>query len=263
MIVSASPRMSDQEPSRCVPLERPVDATARRLAGLRAFNVHLPQQARPGGPARVAFILIVCCLLWQSTAAAPIEQIRRVLVFYEWSLSGPGIAKVDSAIRSALNDSPYQIEFYSENLETILFPDEASQQEFREWYIHKYRDRKPDLIIAEGPPSIKLVVDMRKRFFPDVPIAFCCGFDSEAGNPKLDSHFTGAWMVPEPVKTLEVALRLQPGTQHVVVVGGVSSTDRPVEAMIRTALRKYEAKLDFTYLTDLDLPTLIERLKRL
>jgi PAS domain S-box-containing protein len=263
MIVSASPRTSDRGPSRCVPVERRVDATARRPFGQSSFKLHRRQQARHGGPVRFAFILIVCCLLWQSTAAAPIKQIRRVLVFYEWSLSGPGIAKVDSAIRSALNDSPYQIEFYSENLETILFPDEASQQEFREWYIHKYRDRKPDLIIAEGPPSIKLVVDMRKRFFPDVPIAFCCGFDSEAGNPKLDSHFTGAWMVPEPVKTLEVALRLQPGTQQVVVVGGVSSTDRPVEAMIRTALRNYEADLDFTYLTDLDLPTLLKRLKRL
>jgi PAS domain S-box-containing protein len=219
-------------------------------------------KARLTGVTRAVF-LVVFCLLWQSSAAAPIKEVRRVLVFYEWSLSGPGIARVDRAIRDSLSDSPYQIELYSENLETILFPNEASQRELREWYIHKYRDHKPDVIIAEGPPSIEFAVDSRDRFFPNVPIVFCCSFENQADNPKLDSHFAGTWMALEPAKTLEVALQLQHGTKHVVVVGGVSSTDRPIEAVVRKDLRSYEATLEFTYLTDLDVPTLIDRLKQL
>jgi PAS domain S-box-containing protein len=235
-----------------------------RRAGQNSFELQSQVPARLDGVwGGAVLFLIACCLLSQSLAASPVKEVRRVLVFYEWSLSGPGIANVDRAIRAALNNSPYQIEFYSENLEIILFPDEASQEEFREWYIHKYRDHKPDLIIAEGPPSIKLMVDARKRFFPDVPIVFCCSFDSQPDNPKLDSHFTGAWMTLEPVKTLDVALRLKPGTKHVVVVGGVSPTDRTVLDVVRRDLRNYESKIDLTYLTDLDFPTLLDRLKRL
>ena len=67
----------------------------------------------------------------------------------------------------------------------------------------------------------------------------------------------------EPAKTLDVALRLQPGSRHIVVVGGVSSFDKHLEAIYRETLRSYEASLDFTYLTDLDMPGLLERLKHL
>jgi signal transduction histidine kinase len=49
----------------------------------------------------------------------------------------------------------------------------------------------------------------------------------------------------------------------VVVVGGVSSFDKHLEAVFREQLHGYEANLDFTYLTDLDMPTLLERLKHL
>ena len=65
-------------------------------------------------------------------------------------------------LRSALTNSPYQIELYREYLETALFPDPATQQEFREWYIHKYRDRRPDLIIALGASPLKFLVESHK-----------------------------------------------------------------------------------------------------
>ena len=48
-----------------------------------------------------------------------------------------------------------------------------------------------------------------------------------------------------------------------VVVGGVGVYDRHLEAIARESFRKYESRFDFTYLTDLDMPTLLERLKHL
>src|SRR5262249_44782365 len=80
---------------------------------------------------------------------------------------------------------------------------------------------------------------------------------------KLDSHFTGAWAAMDPEKTLNLAVKLRPGTRHVVVVGGVGSLDRELEDIVRQDLRKYESAFEFTYLTDLDLPTLVDRLQNL
>ena len=56
-------------------------------------------------------------------------------------------------------------------------------------------------------------------------------------------------------------MRLQPDTKHVVVVGGVGSLDRQGQAIVREKLRAYESKVDSTYLTDLSMPDLLERLK--
>jgi PAS domain S-box-containing protein len=67
----------------------------------------------------------------------------------------------------------------------------------------------------------------------------------------------------QPSKTLDAALHLQPDTKHVVVVVGVSPVDRQIRALFKQRLARYESQLDFTYLTDLPMADLLERLKHL
>src|SRR5271167_137015 len=212
---------------------------------------------------RALFILPAWCLLCRSTAEAQLKEVRRVLVFYELGLASPAVTAVDQQIHRALDTSSYEIELYREYLETTLFPDVASQQKFREWYIEKYRNRRPDLIIAVGPSPIKFMVDSHETNFRGIPIVFCGSSENQVDNAKLDASFTGVWERWEPSKTLELALKMQPGTKHVVVVGGVASFDRHLEAIVQEDLRKYEGRLDLTYLTDLAMPALLERLKHL
>ena len=214
-----------------------------------------------------ALAIVTACLillLRSTVAAADVREVRRVLVFNDLgSISSPGFALIDQAIFAGLEKSPYQIEFYSENLETTLFSDEDSQRRFQEWYVRKYRDRKPDVIIAAGRGSIRFMIDRHEAAFPNTPVVFCGSEQSMIDELKPDSHFTGVWAVAQPEMTLKAALQLQPGTKHVVVVGGVGKFDRNDEAIVKKSLSSYESKLEFTYLTDLTMPTLLERLQHL
>jgi PAS domain S-box-containing protein len=212
---------------------------------------------------RFAAVLVAACCLLQSGTAAPEKPVRRVLIFYELGVSSPAVALVDREIRTALEQTPYQIELYAEYLETALFPDAASQQKFREWYILKYKKLRPDVILAVGPSPLKFMVESHEKIFRDIPVVFCATTPEQAGNPKLNSNFAGVWINFDPAKTLEVALQLQPATQHVVVVGGSGATDRLLVGIVRGALRRYEGKVEITYLTDLAMSTLLDQLKRL
>jgi PAS domain S-box-containing protein len=196
------------------------------------------------------------------TAAAQVKEVRRVLVFNDFgSVSSPGIAEMDQEVFNGLQKSPYQVEFYNENLEVTLFSDDASKRQVREWYIRRYSDRRPDVIITVGPASLRFMQEIHEGAFKDTPVVFCGIMEIPEG---LDnSRFTGAWSGVQTEKTMESALRLQPGTRHVVVVGGVGSLDREGEAIVRRNLRGYESRLDFTYLTDLSMPNLLEQLKLL
>jgi signal transduction histidine kinase/ABC-type uncharacterized transport system substrate-binding protein len=199
-----------------------------------------------------------------SIGAQQTQAIRRVLIFNDFSrISSPGISILDQEIADGLAVSPYQVELYSENLEATLFPDKVTQQEFREWYIHKYTERKPDLIITVGPSSLKFMVDSHEKSFPDVPVIFCGATEEMVDQLKPDPNFTGVWGVAQPEKTLLAALRLQPDTKHVVVVGGSGEFDRSLEALTKESLGKYESRLDFTYLTGLAMDALLERLRTL
>ena len=212
----------------------------------------------------VVLVVVVAFLRSHASSAGAAREVRRVLIINVFDpLSSPGVAELDQGIIASLESSPYQIELYSESLEMTLFPDEAHQRQFREWYTRKYHDRKPDVIIAVGLEPIKFLALSHKVSFPDTPIVFCGSTEDMLGQLKLDSDFTGVWEVAQPDKTLMAALHLQPGTKHVVVVGGVGAYDRYLQAIARESFRKYESRFDFQYLTDLDMPTLLERLKHL
>jgi PAS domain S-box-containing protein len=213
-----------------------------------------------GGQLTLSLFLLAVVL---PSAAAQVKPVRRALILNELGPGSPAINLIDGEIRARLERSPYQIELYTESLETTLFPDPATQKEFFDSYIRKYRDRKPDVIIAVGPSPVHFMVQSHEKFFTDTPVVFCVTTPGMVGNPTLDPSFTGVWEMPDFTKTLEVALKLLPSTRHIVVVGGVSPYDRANEAIIKDGLRGYETRFDVTYLTDLDMPTLLERLMRL
>ena len=214
--------------------------------------------------ARLGFFLVAASVFSLSIAAQQAKTVRRVLIFNDFgSIASPGVAILDQAIASRLENSPYQIELYNENLEANLFPEETSQQQFRRWYLRKYSDRKPDVIITVGPESLRFMIEMHEESFPNIPVIFCGTTQEMIDKLKPDSHFTGVWGTAQPEKTLLAALRLQPGTKHVVVVGGRAVFDRSLEAVAKESFKKYESQLEFTYLIDLDMPTLLERLSHL
>jgi PAS domain S-box-containing protein len=206
---------------------------------------------------------VAFCILWQSSADAQVKESRRVLIINSLGPLSPAYARVDEEIHTDLDNSPYQVELYHEYLETVLLPDDATQKKIGEFIIQKYQNRKLDLVIAVGLSALRFMNDSHRTFLPDTPVVFCGGIEQFAANIKLDPLFVGTWMVLEPVKTLEVALKLQPGTEHVVVVGGVGKIDRMGEALVRGQFKGYEDRLDINYLTSLKMPELLERLNRL
>jgi PAS domain S-box-containing protein len=191
------------------------------------------------------------------------EPIRRVLILNEVGVSYPLINLVDEGIRTALHNSGYRIEFYREYLDTVLFPDAADQQRFRDFYILKYQNRKPDVIITVGPTPLQFMAEAHSRYFPGVPVVFCL----PALIPEhlvLDSNFTGVEGGDAGfASTIGAALRLKPDTRRVVIVGGQAPFDRQQQATARNQLSSYRDRIEISYLTELDASTLLQHLKEL
>jgi signal transduction histidine kinase/ABC-type uncharacterized transport system substrate-binding protein len=202
-------------------------------------------------------------LLSQASLGAPATQDRRVLIVNEVGTTYPLTNLVDQGIRTALENSPYRIEFDREYMDTISFPDPAIQREFREFLIHKYQNHKPDVIITVGPSPLSLILQIRGIAFPGIPIVFCIP-NTLPGNLKFDHEaVTGVGGDISPAATIEAALRLQPRTKHVVVVGGLGPFDIQQQAAIAAQLKVYNDRLDISYLTDLSMAALRDRLGHL
>ena len=224
------------------------------------------QQRRRRQEARylwVSLAALAVILLSHPIAAAPQKEVRRILILNEVGPSYPAITIINQGIQTALYNSPYHLEFYSEHFDTMLFPDPAVQQEFRDFYLRKYQNRKPDVIVTVGPSPLRFMQEAHQIAFRGVPIVFCMPIGTLPGAPALDSDFTGVENDSAPAETVEIGLRLQPGTEHVVVIGGVSDFDKQQLAYIKQQLKGLADHLDITYMTDLAMPELLERLRHL
>lgn len=236
------------------------------LEHLSSFTLGIDQlqgRGRRGRPNPWIRLAVLAAILPHSIAAEPTREVRRILILNEAGTSYPAISIINQGIQTAVLKSPYQLEIYSEYLDTLLFPDPATQQEFRDFYLHKYRNRRPDVIITVGPSPLKFMVEAHRTNFPGVPIVFCLPIGLVPGAPALDPDFTGVENDMAPAKTVEMALLLQPATKHVVVVGGVSDFDRRQQAVVKGQLKAFTDRIDIMYLADMALPDLLERLKHL
>ena len=198
-----------------------------RARMLRVLRKRFPCRATPGKllprrglgrsySAKATLAALATCLVLQVVCGAQVKAVRRVLVLNDFNeINSARIAVLDQAVFATLNQSRYQIEWYSENLDATLFADEDSRRKLREWHIGKYQNRKPDLIIVVGPASLQFMAESHQRFFPGTPVIFCGSSEDMLDKLTLDSDFTGVWGVAQPEENLKAALELQPGLNRV------------------------------------------------
>jgi PAS domain S-box-containing protein len=222
----------------------------------------LNRQSRVWRLVASAFLLL-CSSLVLSQGVRSQTRAKRVLIVNEAGVSYPAIDTINRGIRTELENSPYKVEFYSEYLETILFPDPIVQQEFRRSILRKYQNRTPDVIVTVGPSALRFLLGTHKVAFSGVPLIFCMPIGPVPGSPVVDSDFTGVGNDIALAATVEAAFRLQPQTEHIFVLGGQGNFDKQLQAPLRDQLKHFEKRVDIVYLTSLTMPDLLERLRHL
>ena len=213
------------------------------------------------------FLQVLLCfavtLALLTAAQSQTPSTRRILILNEVGTQHPAISIIDQRIHAAMQNSRYRIEWYKEYLDTIWFPEMGNQQRFRQFIIDKYKNLQPDVIITVGPSPLRWMIEKHKEAFPRVPIVFCLPNADAPGVPELDADFTGVETELDAANTLKIALTLLPGTKHVFVIGGTSYYDRLQEDVVRAQLKQYEQRSNISYLFDLTMPALLERVRNL
>ena len=211
---------------------------------------------------RSVWSFVLPALVLVSFCSASQGQVRKnVLMISIIGPSHPGPIIVSNQIVSALHADPrFEVEFYWENLDAIYHPEEWQEQ--LDFLVGQYRHLKLDLIVLVGPNAIRLLAEP-KAIFPNVPVVFCCTVTGMVDQTRADHRSTGSWFDLKSAKTVDAALALLPKTRHLFVVAGQSDYDRRLTALVKKDLVSYENKLDVSYLTDLPMSNLVERLRHL
>jgi len=189
---------------------------------------------------------------------------RNVFLLYDERLDFPGLAALDADLVGTLtSNSEDRIEVYREAMDLSRFGSDRYKIFLRDVLRVKYADKKIDVAVAVIGPALDFLLSYGDAIFPGTPIVFC-GLDrKELGDRSLPPHVRGVLVKREFAPTLELALKLHPRTQRVVVVAGKSEFDTKLLDEARGEFRAYENRLTFTYLNDQSLDKILTELSHL
>jgi PAS domain S-box-containing protein len=192
------------------------------------------------------------------------SETRRVVLLYDERLDFPGLAILDAAlVQSLTSDGSGSVEVYREAMDLSRFGSDEYLRLMRDHLRAKYTAKKIDVVVAAMGPALAFLLGDGGRVFPGTPIVFC-GIDRrEIEGRALPRHVTGVLVKREFAPTLDIALRLHPGTSHVMFIGGTSEFDARLVEQARREFRPYEGRLTFTYQTALPLRELLAQVATL
>jgi signal transduction histidine kinase len=189
------------------------------------------------------------------------DRTRLVVVLYPEAADGsPGNALADRGIRAAFAEfQHFHVEIHNEYLDVSRFPDADYQRDLLQLLERKYQGRQVDLVIVGLASALEFAVNHHNELFPDAPKIFFSVDRQEVQKQTLPADVIGVPITMDLRESLELALRLHPGTEHVFVVAGKSKLDAYWEQAARTRFGELGPRPTLEYLSGLPLKDLLNR----
>ena len=210
-------------------------------------------------------VILFCILISSSTVfASNQKEPKRILVIIGIQKNQLVTQLVEKGIEEIFKaNHDHRIEQYVEYLDLNRFSDKQYKQQLAALLSHKYADRSIDVIISVIQNGLAFLLEYGDEFFHSIPIVFSVVSEMNLKRMKLSSNITGISYKPDIKGTLETALKLQPHTKHVVVIGGVSNASAKFIQGVKVIFDQYDDKLKFTYLNKHSMPEILEQIANL
>ena len=208
--------------------------------------------------------LMAGLFLGGETLAADDKPVRNVLFLFSFEHVVPSYNLVEKGVRQVLNgDQSVKTVFFSEHMDLARFPEASYRETLADRYRQKYAGKKIDLIVTLNSPALDFMNQSGEKVFPGVPVVFGIVVKSEVDKRVLRPNITGVVDAPDFGGTLDLALRLLPGTRRVAVISGSENVDKGFEDQARQVYQAYQDRFEFRYLSGLPMPTLLQEVAKL
>lgn len=195
---------------------------------------------------------------------------KKVLLLYSFDNEEGLYTGFDHVLRSELRSGVQsRVEFYTEYLDLVRFPGTAHAANLVKLLKLEFSEHKPDLIVPVSYSAMKFLLEDGKELFPGTPAVAL--FNSRrldevqkhigAGTGGRD--ITGVASVDEPSRTLDLALRLQPDTQRVVLAVGSSPLEKFWVEQLKQDFLPYRDKVEIEFLDGLTMKDILRRVAAL
>lgn len=175
---------------------------------------------------------------------------------YKWS---DGLLE---GVRSILNNSRYKVDLQIEYMDAKKFNYDLISKNLLPLYKEKFKDEKFDIIIISDNDALNFINSYREELFPEVPVVFC-GINDLKESDIASGNITGVVELFDLVATLEIALKLHPEKEHLVVLIDDSTAGRAIQRQVKKIAKTLESNLEIDFWVQLSLAEAQRKVRRL
>jgi PAS domain S-box-containing protein len=200
-------------------------------------------------------VLCVCLSAFCLSAV----QAHEVLLLQSVEQRAPEHGAIEAGLRTEFANAAIDDTRVYAELADLSFQRPRDREAFADYLRAKYGDVGIDAVIGLSDEAVRFFAEERD-VVGDVPLVFT----ARDGTATERIPKSSAVVVPlVPSRTLDLALRLQPDLEHLVVVSGAASFDESELVELRAAARAYSSRLAVEYLAGLLPDDLLDRVARL
>jgi len=220
---------------------------------------------RVSGRRRTAAVFLAAILTVLGISAGNSSgQSRQVLILHSYHSGLTWTDSVMDGIKRGFSESKIDVQLSAEYLDARRYPDPASSKPFRDLILLKLQTLTPDLILVSDNSALAFLLEFRQRLFPQVPVVFCGINDFHPSMIMEHRQITGVAEEISVLETVQLAMRLQPETREIIVIGRTSvPADKANRDSFTAALSDLPSQLKVRFWDDFPLQELKTKLEEL
>src|ERR1700751_3119491 len=209
-------------------------------------------------PLSLRSFLLVFCAVSAFVLPTIADAAQKNVLILSGGRGRDSINRMEASLRAHYSEP---VNFSIVDLENPRFDQRAYQDGLADALLGGYSGEKLDLVVAVMTTPIQFALQYRDKLFPGVPIVFMS--NSLLIPDKMWPGVTGVESSPGVRETIDLALRLQPDTQAIAIIGDASGDENYWVEAEHAELLRHRGNLKEIDLLGPPSPELLQRVAEL
>ncbi len=212
---------------------------------------------------KTIFYILIFPLFFVNSLYAEVLPKKHVLVLNSYHKGLSWTDNIVKGIESVMAQEGSGIELYFEYMDTKRYFNDRYFQKLYELLKQKYEKDTFDIIIATDNDALNFMIKYGESLFSKTPVVFCGinNFQDEILQNK--THYTGVVEETDMKSTLDIALKLHPEKNQVVVVNDQTTTGIALKLELLKVIPFFKNRASFVFFDNFDIEQLKEEVKRI
>jgi ABC-type uncharacterized transport system substrate-binding protein len=182
---------------------------------------------------------------------------KNVLILNSYHQGFKWTDDITRGIITAMNPIRPETRFYIEYMNTKWANEERYFKELSRLLAIKYAKTRFDLIVCSDTDALEFLLDHRDEIFGKIPVVFCGVNYFKDEDLQGKPLFTGVSETADLKESLDLTLRLHPGTKEIFVINDNGTPGRKVRDQLEKLVPLYWGKVRFTFAESANLDKIV------